>query len=173
MSHARSAALPTAYVVLRILVVLNALAAAAIIALLLFMPTERWIMAEFKLSPSPQAERLVIGLHALAILCLVALGLGHLVLKRLLAIVDTVRVGDPFVAENASRLRTIAWLMLAGQLISLLIAGIGEAISPPGRPVDLDAGLSIPGWLAVILTFVLASVFEEGARMRDDLEGTI
>ena len=28
-------------------------------------------------------------------------------------------------------------------------------------------------WLAVLLTFVLARVFAEGARMRDDLQGTV
>jgi hypothetical protein len=38
---------------------------------------------------------------------------------------------------------------------------------------DLNAGLSPAGWLAVILTFVLAQVFAEGALMREDLEGTV
>ena len=39
-----SAALPIAYVVLRILIVVNWLSGAAILALLVVMPTERWIM---------------------------------------------------------------------------------------------------------------------------------
>jgi hypothetical protein len=33
--------------------------------------------------------------------------------------------------------------------------------------------LSTSGWLAVILLFVLARVFAEGATMRDDLAGTV
>jgi hypothetical protein len=54
-----------------------------------------------------------------------------------------------------------------------MIGGIARFISTPDHPVHLDAGFSINGWLAVILTFVLARVFAEGALMREDLEGTV
>src|SRR5882762_4038449 len=100
-----SAALPIAYAMLRVLIVVNWLGGAAILALLVVMPNEQWIMAAFKLSPSPEAERLVMGLRAIAVLGLVAIPLNYAVLKRLLAIVQTVRAGDPFVAANASRLQ--------------------------------------------------------------------
>src|SRR5512143_1511481 len=116
-----SAALPIAHVVLRILIVLNWLLGAAILALLLVMPNEQWIMAAFKLSPSPEAERLVMGMRAIALLGLVTIPLNYGILKRLLAIVETVRAGDPFVATNASRLRAIAWALLALQLLSRII----------------------------------------------------
>ena len=39
--------------------------------------------------------------------------------------------------------------------------------------MNLDAGFSINGWLAVLLTFVLARVFAVGTVMREDLEGTV
>ena len=168
-----SAALPIAYVVLRILIVVNWLMGAAILALLVVMPNEQWIMAAFKLSPSPDAERLVMGLRAVAVLGLVVIPLNYVVLKRLLAIVETVRAGDPFVAANASRLQAIAWALLALQLLSLVIGAIGKAVSTPAHPLHLDAGFSINGWLAVLLTFLLARVFAEGALMREDLEGTV
>jgi hypothetical protein len=58
-SASSSAALAIAHVVLRILIVANWLMGAAILALLLVMPNEQWIMSAFKLSPSPEAERLV------------------------------------------------------------------------------------------------------------------
>ena len=99
--------------------------------------------------------------------------LNYGLLKRLLAIVDTVRAGDPFVAANADRLRTIAWALLALQLLSLVIGAIGKSISTPAHPVHLDAGFSINGWLAVLLTFLLARVFAEGTVMREELEGTV
>ena len=166
-------ALPIARVVLRILIVLNWLMAAAILALLVAMPNEQWIMAAFKLSPSPEAHRLVMGLRAIAVLGLAAIPLNHAVLKRLLAMVETVRGGDPFVAANAIRLQTIAWVLLTLQLLSLVIGAIGKAVSTPAHPVHLDAGFSINGWLAVLLTFVLAHVFAEGALMRKDAEGTV
>ena len=168
-----SAALPIAYVMLRILIVVNWLGGAAILALLVVMPNEQWIMTAFKLSPSPEAERLVMGLRAIAVLGLAAIPLNHAALKRLLAIVETVRGGDPFVAANAYRLQAIAWTLLALQLLSLVIGAIGKFVSSPAHPVHLDAGFSVSGWLAVILTFVLARVFAAGTLMREDLEGTV
>ena len=168
-----SAALPIAYVVLRILVVLNWLGGAAILALLVVMPNERWIMTAFKLSPSPEAERLVMGMRAIAALGLIAIPLNYVVLKRLLAIVETVRAGDPFVAANAFRLQAVAWALLAIQLLSLVIGAIAKSVSTPAHPLHLNAGFSISGWLAVLLTFLLARVFAEGALMREDLQGTV
>src|SRR5688572_21080750 len=119
-----SAALPIAYGVLRILIVLNWLGGAAILVLLVVMPNEQWIMSSFKLSPSPEAARLVLGLRVIAMIGLAAIPLNHVVLKRLLAIVETVRAGDPFVAANADRLRAIAWTLLTLQLLSLVVAAI-------------------------------------------------
>ena len=168
-----STALPIAHVVLQSLIVVNWLSGAAILALLLVSPNEQWIMSAFKLSPSPEAERLVMGLRAVAVLGLVAIPLHYVVLKRLLAIVETVRAGDPFVAANASRLRAIAWALLALQLLSLVIGAIAKTVSTPAHPLDLDAGFSISGWLAVLLTFLLARVFAEGTLMREELEGTV
>jgi hypothetical protein len=168
-----STALPIARVVLRILIVLNWLGGVAILALLVVMPNEQWIMAAFKIPPSPDTDRLIMGLRAVAALGLATIPLNYVVLKRLLAIVGTVREGDPFVAANASRLQTIAWSLLALQLFSLVIGAIGKAVSTPAHPVHLDAGFSINGWLAVLLTFLLARVFAEGALMREDLKGTV
>ena len=54
MSKPYSAALPIARVVLQILIVLNWLCGAAILALLVVMPNEQWIMSAFDLSPSPE-----------------------------------------------------------------------------------------------------------------------
>jgi hypothetical protein len=168
-----SAALPIAYLTLRVLVVANWLMAAAILALLIVSPNEQWIMSAFKLSPSPETERLVIGLRTIAVLGLAAIPLNYAVLKRLIAIVETVRAGDPFVAANAHRLQAIAWALLALQLLSIVIGAIAKAVSTPAHPLNLDAGFSINGWLAVLLTFLLARVFAEGTLMRDDLEGTV
>jgi DUF2975 family protein len=168
-----SAALPIAYALLRILIVVNWLMGAAILALLVVMPNEQWIMSAFKLSPSPEAERLVMGLRVIAVLGLVAIPLNYAVLKRLLAMVETVRAGDPFVAANADRLQAIAWTLLALNLLSLVIGAIAKTVSSAAHPLHIDAGFSISGWLAVLLMFLLARVFAEGTLMREDLEGTV
>ncbi len=167
------AALPIAYVFLRVLIVLNWLAGAAILALLVVSANEPWIMSAFKLSPSPDTTRLLMGMRAVAVFGLVAIPLNYIVFQRLVAIVRTVRAGDPFVAANALRLQAIAWTLLALQLLSLVIGAIATAVSTPEHPLHLDAGFSISGWLAVLLTFLLARVFAEGAHMREDLEGTV
>jgi hypothetical protein len=173
MPSSHSAALPIAYVVLRILVVLNWLVGAGILALLLASFNEQWIVAAFKIAPSPDAAQLLVGLRAIAVVGLLAIPLHYVVLKRLLAMVWSVRAGDPFMAANASRLQAVAWALLALQLLSLVVWAIAEAISTPANPLRLDAGFSIPGWLAVLLVFVLARVFALGAEMRDELEGTV
>jgi Protein of unknown function (DUF2975) len=165
--------LPIAYIFLRLLIILNWLVGVAILALLVVMPNEQWIMSAFKLSPSPEAERLVTGLRAIAVVGLITIPINYLVLKKLLAMVSTVRAGDPFVAANAYRLQAIAWLLLLLQLLSLVIAAIAKTVSSAEHPLNLDAGLSVNGWLAVLLTFILARVFAEGTLMRRDLEGTI
>lgn len=168
-----SAALPIARFVLRVLIAWVWFMAAAIVVLLVAMPNERWIMAAFELSPSPEADRFVMALRVAAVLGLATMPLYLIILRRLLAMVETVRAGHPFVAANASRLQAIAWALVGLQLLGIAIGAIGESVSTPARPVDLDAGFSIAGWLAVLLTFLLARVFAEGARMREDLEGTI
>ncbi len=168
-----SAALPIAHVVLRILIIVNWVSGAAILALLLVLPHREWIMSSLELSPSAEAERVIMGLRAVAVIGIASVPLYYAILKRMLAIVETVRAGDPFVAANALRLRGIAWALFALQLVSFVVGAIDKAISTPGHPVDLDAGFSLNGWLAVLLTFVLAQVFAHGTRMRDDLEGTV
>ena len=173
LASTSSAALPIAHLLLRILIVVNWLWAAAIVVLLVAMPNERWIMTSFNLSPSLEASRIVMAMRGIALLGIGAIALNYLVLKRLLAIVETVRNGDPFVAANAIRLQAIAWMLLALQVLGIVIDAIAKTISTPAHPVDLDAGFSINGWLAVLLTFLLARVFTEGTALRDDLEGTV
>jgi len=168
-----SAAVPIAYVVLRILIVVNWLGGAAILALLFVMPNRQWIMSAFELSASPEAERLVLGLRAIAVLGLATIPLNHVGLKRLLAILETVRGGDPFVAANTSRLQSIAWVLVALNVLSIVIGAIARTVSTPAHPLNLDAGFSINGWLLVLLTFVLARVFAEGALMRGNVERTV
>lgn len=173
MQATLSPALPIAHVVLRIVIILNWLMGAAILVLLFGLPNEQWIMSAFKLSPSPDADRLVLGLRVIAGLGLAVFLLYYLVLKKLLAIVETVRAGNPFIATNAQRLRAIAWALLTLQILSIIIGAIGKSISTLAHPVNLDAGFSISGWLVVLLTFLLARVFAEGTNMREDLEGTV
>ena len=174
MTRHFSAALPIAYVLLRVLIVLNWLYGAAVLALLAgTIVAEEWTFTALGIPPEDHVRSIITGLRAIAALGLLAVPLNHAVLTRLVAMVGTVRAGDPFVASNAYRLQAIAWALLALQLLSMVIGGISEAISTRDYPIDVDAGFSLSGWLAVLLTFILARVFAEGTLMREDLEGTV
>ena len=119
------------------------------------------LLARYPLAPD--------GLRAIVALGIVGAALVHLVLRRLLAIVDTVRSGDPFVLENARRLDTIAWSVMTLEVLRLIIIAIAAAVWEPGRL----GGFSFTPWLAVLMLFVLSGVFAYGARLREDLEGTV
>src|SRR5437870_1518966 len=108
-----SAALPFAHGLLRFLIVANWFGGVMILVLLFLMPNREWIMSAFKLPHSPDGEQVVIGMRAIATLGIVSILFNYVVLTRLLAIVRSVREGDPFVAANAVRLQTIAWCLLA------------------------------------------------------------
>jgi len=169
-----STALPIAYVFLRILVLLNWIFAACVFALLAFtFINESWAMKALGVTGMSDAVQVMWAMRGIAALGVAAALPNYMILKRLLLMVDTVRAGDPFVAANAYRLHAIAWLLVALQLISMTIAGIGRIISTEEHPFHLDAGFSVNSWLAVVLCFVLARVFAEGTLMREDLEGTV
>ncbi len=163
------AALTISRIALQILIILNWVYGAAIFGLIIFsfVAETRLIAALHATGPMMQ------GMRAVAILGLISIPLYYLVLRRLLDIVESVRAGDPFIGQNAGRLQTIAWALLSLQLLSLVIGAIAKFVSSAEHPFHVDAGFSTSGWLAVLLLFVLARVFAQGAGMREELEGTV
>ena len=174
MTKPLSAALGASRFVLRLLIVLNWLYGAAIfVGLVLSFAAKATTMAALGVASSAEMEPLIQGMRAIAVLGLVTVPLHYVILARLRDIVDSVQAQDPFVAPNAGRLQTTAWALLGLQLLALAIGAIAAFVSTPAHPLHVDAGFSTAGWLAVLLLFVLARVFAEGARIRDDLEGTV
>jgi len=166
--------LPIAHLGLRILIVLNWIYGTVVFAILVgLLAAEQWTMTALGVSSAGQSVMLSMGMRTIAVLGLVAVPLQLAVLQRLVAMVLTVRSGDPFVAVNAHRLQAIAWFLLAQQLLSLAIGLVGKYVSTAAHPLHLGAGFSSSAWLAVVLTFVLARVFTEGTLMREELEGTV
>jgi hypothetical protein len=114
-----------------------------------------------------------LGMRTIMVTGFAAVPVAHVVLSRLRAIVDTVREGDPFVAANARRLQTIAWAYLGLELLHIAVGVVAAGSSSPAQPLDIHWRFSFTPWVAVLLLFVLARVFDHGARMRADLEGTV
>ena len=164
-------ALSLSHRALRILIAVNWLFGAAILGMLIwtFVATE-FVARALRVDDSP---RVLLGMRLIMVMGIAATPIGNALLSRMLRIVETVRAGDPFVTENASRLQTIAWSVLALELGRLVVVGIANSVSTAARPIHIDLNLSVTPWLAVLLLFVLARVFDHGARMREDLAGTV
>lgn len=170
MTRASAHALAVARPVIQLLIVLNVLYALVISGLLIWsFFIEGWPARPLGFDTVNAHPWVGNGLRAIVVIGVIGAAVVHTVLRRLLAIVDTVRVGDPFVLENAQRLDAIAWRVLALEGLRILVAGIAAVVWEPGR---IDA-FSFAPWLSVMLLFVLAGVFARGAQMRADLEGTI
>lgn len=160
--------------VLRALIKLNLLMGVLILALLIAsLVAETWVMTGLGAPPTDTTSTLYLGMRLIMGIGIGAVPLIHIVLTRLLAIVESVRLGDPFVAENAARLQAIAWMVLGLELLHLAVGAIAAGVSTKVHPLDIDWNFSLTRWLAVLLLFVLARVFEQGTRMREDLEGTV
>ena len=96
----------------------------------------------------------------------------HYILTRLAAVVRDAAGGDAFTETNARRLAAIGWALLGINCADLLFGWISIRTSAATGEY-FGWSLSLTGWVAVPLLFVLAHVLREGARMREDLEGTI
>jgi hypothetical protein len=165
MSRFSPPALAVSHGLLRALVALNILAGLFILALLIasFVAEPFFVKA---MGFPPGAT--ILGGRLIMVLGLVSIPLAHILFTRLLAIVGTVGSGDPFVALNAQRLRKCAWALLGLELVHLAVGAVSAA-----GAIDVDWDFSPTGLLAVLLLFVLAQVFAQGARMREELEGTV
>jgi len=162
--------------VLNILLVLNwlfvAFFAALLVVLLLPLGGDRAVAALARTYPLDQAALLV---RAAILLMAIGIAAGvavHILFRRMLAIVATAIDGDPFTVANARRLRTIGWALLAIQILDLLF-GILSIIIEARTGEAPGWSPSVGGWISVLMLFVLARVFEQGARMRDELAMTV
>ncbi len=174
MSWSQVDALGLSRKTLQALTALNLVVGILIGALLVASLVARnWVFTALGVAPSVHSATVIMGMRLVMVIGICAVPITHVVLARLLAIVDTVTTRNPFVRENAGRLKTIAWAVLGLELLHLCVGAIAAFVSTDAHPIDLDWNFSFTRWLAVLLLFVLATVFEQGAAMRDDLEGTV
>lgn len=161
--------------VIKVLLILNLVVGAILLLFLAssFFAEARFIATQERVFPgADQAALLATSRWVLAIVAPVML-FAHILLRNLLAILDTVRSGNSFAAANAERLQAVAWCLLALQLCDIAF-GIADAAMNRAAGEQISGwSPGLTGWIAVLLVFVLARVFREGARMRDEAELTI
>jgi intracellular septation protein A len=167
-------ALPVARGTLRTLIVLNWIAGSLVVALLaISFLAEEWTWRALGVGSVAGHAGIVAGMRAIMVIGIVGVPIAYVVFRQLLRIVESVRMRAPFSVENAARLRTIAWALLALELLHVGVVAIASAVSTPEVPLRITSNFNLTGWLAILLLFVLAQAFLEGTRMREDLEGTI
>ena len=152
------------------LLAIAALAIAIIFSIAFAAPLEAHLIAKY--GPGLAAGSVVQAVRWLMLAALPGGAALHVIFSRLLAMVATVRDGDPFTARNAARLQSIGWALLSLQLLDLLLGAF--ALRFAALHVDFVTwSPSFEGWIATLMVFVLARVFRRGAAMRDDLAMTI
>ncbi|RPI22863.1 MAG: DUF2975 domain-containing protein [Acidobacteria bacterium] len=105
----------------------------------------------------------------------VLLAITLLILRRLRAILSTLKQGTPFVPANVSRIRTIGILTIAVEIVSAAMTmWWAYQVTGPMRTTGLHfrTTFDLGGWgiFAGAILIVLSEVFRIGAEMKGDLE---
>lgn len=177
VSSLLKAALDVAYFLIWILGAATALATLAVLVLAPFLPTDALGDDSLYFNGREYEELGPLVPFAVAGLLLVLTYIAGLIaiVGRLRRIFRTLTAGDPFQPDNVTRLRfvgvALAALLLLGHAIPILMRMLFPDLA---AETDLQAsGISLSSWFAVLVVFVLAEVFREGARLRREAELTI
>ena len=148
---------------------------AVTIAIPIILVMQDRIQAEMITENGPDAVFPTLAVISLALLAMATIVLFYFFLRKVRQLIDTVGEGDPFVPENAERLTSMAWFMLAIQVVAFPMLAILIYIQDVMQEVDpdMELDLDLSGIVLVIMLFILARVFRHGTRMREDLEGTV
>ena len=115
------------------------------------------------------AGRLVAALVGLAVF---APGIAY-ICAQLRRILSTLAEGDPFVPENAPRLTRIAIAIGLIEIIRMCSVLLLAATVDLGEGYVANININLAVWGAVIVLFILAQVFKEGTRLREEEKMTI
>ena len=94
------------------------------------------------------------------------------ILGRLRHIFATLTRGDPFQPLNVSRLRVIGIALIGLEVWNICFPMLLSRLVP-GELGENERGFSLTGVFSILVVFVLAEVFREGARLRREAELTI
>ena len=111
----------------------------------------------------------VAGLAGLAVL---APGIIY-VCVQLRRILSTLAEGDPFVPQNGPRLTRIAIAIALVELARYVTVILLNAFVDLGTDQPVRLSINLAAWAAVVALFILAQVFREGTRLREEEKMTI
>lgn len=99
-----------------------------------------------------------------------------IVSARLMEVLKTISAGTPFETDNADRFKRIAKVIIIAELAKIALVPLAflwavifgvEYGEKGGFAIDLT------NWLGAAIALVLAEVFREGARLREEQEFTV
>ncbi len=94
------------------------------------------------------------------------------IFNRLRRVFETLTLGDPFRPDNVHRLRLVGLALVALEALGYLVRLSASRLVAHGE-VSVNFSINLSGWFAILVVFVLAEVFREGARLRAEAELTI
>ncbi|MDR6834780.1 MULTISPECIES: DUF2975 domain-containing protein [unclassified Sphingopyxis] len=125
-----------------------------------------------KVTPRMDADHVIDLFRLVLLLCVPIAFAAHAIFTRLVAMIDSVDSAAVFTPVNARRLRVIGWCLLATQVIDVGYGWISyQLVVASGEHFGWQPSLT--AWLAVLMLFILARIFEQGAAMREEIEQTI
>lgn len=157
---------------LKILNVANWIVGIAIMALFAvwaFVMPDRIGAIAVKTHPELAADSVIAALRVSLLAIPVMIAVIHKLLASLVAIIDTIPAGTVFSIENAARLRTVAWMMVAASALDDVWGIVCTNLIGP----YFMWSFTLTGWIAALMLFVLGMVWHQGAAMQADLEGTV
>ena len=94
-----------------------------------------------------------------------------IIVQRLRKIFSTMTAGDPFHPENVRRLRVVGMFLALLEICRYIFGALHQFVLH--EPAPSSDNFNLTAWFAVLVVFVLAEVFREGARLRREAALTI
>lgn len=98
-----------------------------------------------------------------------------IITRELIDVLKTINRGTPFESANAARFTLIARTLILAELAKLgllVFCGMLTIVSDLEWG-DVSVGISLTEWMGAGIALVLAEVFREGARLREEQDLTV
>ena len=137
--------------------------------------SQKHVAAAMVAGATGSLEDVLGALTLLLVLGLAIVGLAIRFLRILRRMIASVGDGDPFIEDNADRLRKMGWIAIGIELLKIPAGAMGLFLASQleTEKFNFDVEFSLTGLLLALVLFILSRVFRHGAAMREDLEGTV
>ena len=113
-----------------------------------------------------------------SLVLILVMGVGLWLITELQRILRTVRDGKPFAPSNATRVRRIAWVLIAGEFVRAAIVYLENSyaashFTAEGFRFTASPDLSVGAIVEGLIILVIAEVFRAGTRLDEDQSLTV